>query len=332
MMNLRIFLFVSLASLHSMSLADTLAPSLLELKEHADGSISMKWKMSLAKASTVNLRPLLPVGCDPVLQSELERDQVRHTEWDLNCEADSLVGKTVSAQGLASSGVSVLLKVHMRDGQFYQRILSAENTGYTVPEAQDRLEIFSDYVVMGVHHLLVGVDHILFVTCLVLLVTARRTLIWVVSSFTLGHSVTLSLSTLGLVPISTALAEVFIAFSVLYAAVELLNNNDKSLIKRYPALMAGLFGLLHGLGFASVLADVGVPHLHIPLSLFAFNVGIEIGQLLVIFLFLVLAFLLRRFIGKVTGHEVEVGELKPKLVIYAVGCLSSLWFWERLLG
>jgi len=332
MINLRFFLFIILTSFGSLSLADALAPSMLELKEHGQGHISMKWKMSLKKASTVKLTPVLSAGCERVLRSEQERDQVRHTQWDLYCESDSLVGKTISMQGLASSGASVLLKVHLRDGQFYQRILSSDNTSYEIPEAQSRLEIFSDYVAMGIKHLLVGVDHILFVTCLVLLVTARRKLIWVVSTFTLGHSVTLSLSTLGLVTISTALAEVFIAFSVLYAAAELLSENDKSLIRRYPALMAGVFGLLHGLGFASVLADVGVPQLHIPLSLFAFNVGIEIGQLIVILLLLVLAFLLRSFIGKLKSREVKVGELKPRLPIYAVGCLSSLWFWERLLG
>jgi len=332
MINLRFFLFVILTSFSSLSLADALAPSLLELKEHADGQLSMKWKMSLKKASTLKLAPVLSSGCEQVLKGEQERDQVRRTLWDLHCESDTLVGKTISMQGLDSSGASVLLKVHLRDGQFYQRILSSDNTSYEIPEAQSRLEIFSDYVAMGIKHLLVGVDHILFVICLVLLVSERRKLILVVSMFTLGHSVTLSLSTLGLVTVSTTVAEVFIAFSVLYAAAELLDKNNKSLIRRYPAMMAAAFGLLHGLGFASVLSDVGVPQLHIPLSLFAFNVGIEIGQLIVIFVLLGLAFLLRSFMGKLKGREVKVGELKPKLPIYAVGCLSSLWFWERMLG
>jgi len=332
MTNLRFFLFIILTSFSSLSLADALAPQLLELKEHAQGHISMKWKMSLKKVSPLKLAPVLSNGCEQVLRDEQEAGQIRHTQWDLHCVSDTLVGKTISMQGLDSSGASVLLKVNLRDGQFYQRILSSENTSYKVPEAQSRLEVFSNYVAMGVKHLLVGVDHILFVICLVLLVTARRKLILVVSMFTLGHSITLSLSTLGLVTVSTALAEVFIAFSVVYAAAELLDKNNKSLIRRYPAIMAAAFGLLHGLGFASVLSDVGVPQLHIPLSLFAFNVGIEIGQLIVIFLLLALTFLLRSFIGKVKGREVKVGELKPKLPIYAVGCLSSLWFWERMLG
>jgi len=332
MINLRFFLFIILTSFGSLSLADALAPQLLELKEHAQGHISMKWKMSLKKAPAVKLAPMLSSGCEQVLKGEQERDQVRHTLWDLHCVSDTLVGKTISMQGLNASGASVLLKVHLHDGQFYQRILSSDNTSYEIPEAQSRLEIFSDYVSMGIKHLLVGVDHILFVICLVLLVSIRRKLILVVSMFTVGHSITLSLSTLGLVTVSTALAEVFIAFSVVYAAAELLDKNNTSLIRKYPAIMAAAFGLLHGLGFASVLSDVGVPQLHIPLSLLAFNVGIEIGQLIVIFVLLGLAFFLRTFIGKVKGREVKVGELKPKLPIYAVGCLSSLWFWERMLG
>jgi len=327
MINLKFFLFVILTSFGSLSLADALAPSLLELKEHDGGHISMQWKMSLKKASPLKLVPALSSDCEQVLKAEQETGQIRRTLWELHCGSNTLVGKTLSMQGLDSSDVSVLLKVHLRDGQFYQRILSAENTSYKVPEGQNRLEIFNDYVAMGVKHLLVGVDHILFVTCLVLLVTARRKLVWVVSMFTLGHSVTLSLSTLGLVTISTALAEVFIAFSVVYAAAELLNKNDKSLIRKYPALMAAAFGLLHGLGFASVLSDVGVPQLHIPLSLFAFNIGIEIGQLIVIFVLLGLSFLTRTLMKKV-----RVGEVSIKLPIYAVGSLSSLWFWERMLG
>ena len=327
MINLRFFLFIILTSFGSLSLADALAPQLLELKEHAQGQISMKWKVSLKKASPLKLAPVLSGGCEQVLKGEQEAGQIRHTLWNLHCVSDTLVGKTIFMQGLNSSGASVLLKVHLRDGQFYQRILSAESTGYEVPEAQSRLEVFSDYVAMGIKHLLVGLDHILFVICLVLLVAARRKLILVVSMFTLGHSITLSLSTLGLVTVSTALAEVFIAFSVVYAAAELLDKNTKSLIRKSPAVMAAAFGLLHGLGFASVLSDVGVPQLHIPLSLFAFNIGIEIGQLIVIFALLGVSFLTRTLIRKVGVAEVSI-----KLPIYAVGCLSSLWFWERMLG
>lgn len=327
MINLRGFLFLILAIFSSMTLSDALAPSLLELREHEEGHISMKWKMSLKKASSIKLAPVLSNDCRQVLQDEQEAGQIRHTLWELHCTSDTLVGKTLSMQGLESSSVSVLLKVHLRDGQFYQRILSAENTGYKVPEAQSRLEIFSDYVAMGIKHLLVGVDHILFVICLVLLVSVRRKLIWVVSMFTVGHSITLSLSTLGLVTVSTAMAEVFIAFSVVYAAAELLDKNNKSLIKKYPAIMAAAFGLLHGLGFASVLSDVGVPQLHIPLSLFAFNVGIEIGQLIVICILLGLSFLVHTL-----SQKLKIGKVKAKLPIYAVGCLSSLWFWERMLG
>lgn len=322
MINVRALLFLLVATFSSAVFADALAPSLLELKEHSEDHTTMKWKVSLKNAPTRNITPVLSSDCQQVLEDEQELDGIRLTSWELRCNANTLVGKIISMHGLESSGASVLLKVHLHDGQFYQRVLSAENSTYRIPEAQGRLEIFSNYIVLGIKHLLVGVDHVLFVTCLVLLVSARRKLILVVSLFTVGHSITLSLSTLGLVTISTALAEVFIAFSVVYAASELLDNNDSSWLKKYPAVMAAFFGLLHGLGFASVLSDAGIPQLHIPLSLFSFNVGIEIGQVIVISILLGLWRLLRDFIGQV----------KIKFPVYVVGCLSSLWFWERTLG
>ncbi len=322
MNNYRTFLLLILTVFSSVALADTTTPSLLELEEGADGHISMKWKVSLNNVSALKIAPVLSSDCKQVLKDEQENNRILHTVWELQCSGNKLVGKTISMHGLDSSGASVLVKVNLRDGQFFQGILTDENSSYQVPEEQNPLAVFTDYVAMGVTHLLIGLDHILFVICLVLLVPLRRKLIWVVTMFTVGHSITLSLSTLGLVNVSTTLAEVFIAFSVLYAAAELLDNNKQSLLKMYPAVMAAAFGLLHGLGFASVLADVGVPQLHLPLSLFAFNLGIEIGQLIVISVLLGFSFLVRRFIG----------EVKVTLPIYAVGCLSGLWFWERILG
>lgn len=331
-MNRVVFSLIACLIFSSASTADSLAPSLLELREYSADRISMSQKLSLKKASTTNasatnLSPSLSGGCESILIDEYDINQIRRSEWELNCRTNTLIGTTISVDGLSVTGSSVLLKIHLHDGQFYQRILSAENSRFTIPSTQGRIEVFSDYVLMGVQHLLIGLDHILFVACLVLLVARRRTLVWVVTMFTLGHSITLSLSTLGLINVPTALAEVFIAFSVLYAASELLDKKNASLIKQYPAVMAAAFGLLHGLGFASVLSDVGVPQLHIPLALFAFNIGIEIGQLIVIFGLLGLSLLLRTALKAVNTKGIKI-----QLPIYLVGCLSSLWFWERILG
>lgn len=322
MANFRMLVLLIFALFSAKALSDTTAPSLLELEEGAQGHILMKWKVSLKNVSVLKLAPRVSNDCKQILKDEQEIEKILHTSWEITCSENTVVGKTVSMHGLDASGASVLLKVQLRDGQFYQRILTAENNSYPVPEEQNSLEVFTDYVTMGIKHLLIGLDHILFVICLVLLVPVRRKLIWVVTMFTVGHSITLSLSTLGLVTVSATLAEVFIAFSVLYAASELLDKNENSLLKKFPAIMAATFGLLHGLGFASVLSDVGVPQLHLGLSLFSFNLGIEIGQLIVISILLGGAFLVRRFIG----------EVKVTLPIYAVGCLSAFWFWERILG
>jgi hydrogenase/urease accessory protein HupE len=141
--------------------------------------------------------------------------------------------------------------------------------------------VLSSYVRLGVLHISTGPDHLLFVLGLVLLVVGRRRLLWTITAFTVGHSVTLSLASLGLVHIPPAPIEVAIALTLLWVAIELARDRAQpTWSRRFPWALAFVFGLLHGLGFAGALAQVGLPDSEIPLALFGFNVGIEIGQLI----------------------------------------------------
>ena len=141
--------------------------------------------------------------------------------------------------------------------------------------------------------------------------------------FTVGHSITLSLATLGLVRFSQSLAEVFIAISIIVAFAEVAKRQAGSIANWKAYLMAGGFGLLHGLGFASALREVGLPAGDIPMALLAFNVGIELGQLLVIGGLIVLSVGLQRAGLRLHGWWKAVP-------LYSAGSLAGFWFWQRL--
>src|SRR6185295_4271413 len=141
-------------------------------------------------------------------------------------------------------------------------------------------DVAASYLRLGIEHILTGFDHLLFVLGLCLLIAGRRPLLWTLTAFTAGHSVTLSLAALGFVHVPQAPAEAAIAVTIVILARELARpSTTPRLLRRRPWAMAALFGLLHGLGFAGALADIGLPAGDIPLALFSFTVGIEIGQI-----------------------------------------------------
>ncbi|HET9976376.1 MAG TPA: HupE/UreJ family protein [Burkholderiaceae bacterium] len=200
--------------------------------------------------------------------------------------------------------------------------------------AVDRWAAFTDYLREGVWHIWIGLDHILFLLSLllpsVLLWSAAarwqpagraRDAFWdvlrIVTAFTVAHSITLSLAVLGVIELPSRLVESVIALSVVVAAL----NNLKPLVTRRLWMVAFGFGLVHGFGFATVLADLGLPREALALALVGFNLGVEVGQLALVLAFLPLAFALRRTVFY--RRWVMVG---GSLVIAA---LAATWFAER---
>ena len=180
-----------------------------------------------------------------------------------------------------------------------------------------------DYVVLGVEHILTGFDHLLFVVALTLLVRQRRALVLTITAFTLAHSLSLAGTVLGLVHVPSPPVEASIALSIVLVCAECLRPAG-SLTQRAPWLVAFAFGLLHGLGFASALLELGLPERHVPLALLFFNVGVELGQLGVI-----------AAVTGVGGLVAHAGLrrvwLRPS-VIYAMGTLAACWSLERALA
>lgn len=306
--------------------AHVFAPALLEIREIGPERLAVRWKQPQIRQMGSVLEPMLPEGC----HSDTPETRIEGTgitsEWFADCPS-SLVGRTIEVRGIAGSGANVLLRVILLDGRTLRQVLKPEAPSFTVPERQSSFSVAADYTTLGVEHILTGWDHLLFVLGLVLLVGWGSKLFWTITAFTLGHSVTLALAVLGVVNVPQALIEALIAASIYFLAVELVRKKPGhlTLIERMPWLIASAFGLLHGLGFAGALTEVGLPADEIPLALFSFNVGIELGQL---------AFVAAVLIAWVALRALPVrwprwATLAPA---YGIGSLGAYWFFERLSG
>lgn len=181
------------------------------------------------------------------------------------------------------------------------------------------------YTALGVEHILSGIDHLLFVLALLLIVRDTWTLLKTVTAFTVAHSITLAMATLGLASVPSAPVEAAIALSIVFVAAEGLRAGPPSLTVRYPWLAAFAFGLLHGFGFAGALAELNLPAREVPLALLCFNIGVELGQIL----FVVVVLAVRHVLRMLPGRRPAWVSAVPG---YAIGTIATLWFMERLGG
>lgn len=305
--------------------AHPLDPALLELWESGDGAVEVLWRLPLTQPMDASLRPVLPDRCAPASVPEVSQSGAHVTQrWRLACGARRLVGERIGVEGLRERKTDALLRVHLADGRLAQAVLRGDAPFFTVPPRAGPLDVVYAYLALGLEHILTGPDHLLFVLGLVLLVRGRQ-LLWTITAFTLGHSVTLSLAVLGFVHIPPRPVEALIAGSIFVVAVELTRQAQGRTLwmGRVPWAMACAVGLLHGLGFAGAMAQVGLPAHDIPLALVSFNGGIEVGQLL--FVGLVLA--ARAALGLSPVPWPRAATLIPA---YAIGSLAAFWVFERV--
>jgi hypothetical protein len=180
---------------------------------------------------------------------------------------------------------------------------------------------------MGTIHILEGVDHLLFVLALLLIVSGIMPLLKTVTAFTVAHSITLALATLGVVHVPAAPTEAIIALSILFLATEIIHkhNGQISLTEQYPWMIAFIFGLFHGLGFAGALSEIGVPQHEVPLALFMFNVGVETGQLLFIAAVVSMMALFRRL-------SLQTPQGAWRVLPYGIGSVVAFWTIDRVMS
>lgn len=304
--------------------AHPLAPALLELHELGDRRVAVTWKTALQRAPGVEIAPVLPAGCRDENEPQVSADGESVTAtWTLCCDAPSLVGARVGVDGLRRAKIEALVRVTLADGRVIRSVLRAAEPRLTIPPRERRLDVLRAYAGLGIEHILSGFDHLLFIAGLLLLVRGGWLLVETITAFTVGHSITLSLAALDLVRVPARPIELLIALSVFVLAVELARPPDPpSLLRRRPWIMAFAFGLLHGLGFASALREAGLPQADVPLALFSFNLGIEIGQLAFVAALLLAAAALRR-------TRLRWPRWAAQIPLYVIGSLAAFWCFER---
>lgn len=304
-----------------------LLPGYLELTETSPQVYDVLWKLPLQRGAKLPLAPRFPQDCsqDGNLETRLERRALVYRA-ELSCKS-SLQGRTVSIDGLRSVGTEVLLRLVPLDGSGTQTTLiqpemAQVQLGSDSSDAQQTSAL--TYLRLGIEHILLGVDHLLFVLGLLLIVRDGWTLLKTVTAFTVANSVTLSVAAIGVIQVPAPPLNAAIALSILFMGREVVRTwrGQTSFTIRRPWIVAFGFGLIHGFGYASGLAELGLPRGELLLALLLFNVGIEIGQ--DVFVGLVLA--LKRAFRQL---EIVWPLWALRLPGYAVGIAGAFWTLEH---
>jgi hydrogenase/urease accessory protein HupE len=289
---------------HEISMAE------IELRETAQGEFLWQWTASGNRPASDQLEPVWPAHC-------------RADANVLRCGKQGLSGE-LSVAGVGKEYSAALVKVFWAGGEKRVYTLTAAQPVVRLwGSADDRrgmADIAAAYGVLGVVHILTGFDHLLFVVALLFLVGFNRRLLWTITAFTVAHSLTLGLSALGWLALRRPPVEAAIALSIVLVAAEALHQRQ-TLSRRWPALVAFVFGLVHGLGFAGALEEIGLPQNHLLVALLTFNLGVEAGQLLVVALASGLHFLARR---------IPSLELARVPALYAIGAVAAYWSIDRI--
>ncbi len=322
-------------------------PALLQLTETAPERFTVLWKQPVVQDRRLPIDPVLPDHCRPLAEPRPEVvGGALVQRWEVAC---ALREGSVNIKGLARTLTDVLVEVRRLDGNETRVLLNSSAPSFDLQDPSPRV---AAYLILGVEHLLLGIDHVLFVLGLVLFIPNRWALLKTITSFTLAHSITLALSVMGFVQVPQGPVEAVIALSILFLARELLlpQAQRSVLTQGRPWVMAFIFGLLHGLGFAGALAEIGLPREQLTLALFLFNVGIEAGQILIIALALMVFWALRRLselaaarwslieratlwnaAGSSGATELRLAPINTALV-YCMGAMATFWTIDRVLA
>ncbi len=305
--------------------ADELRPGYLELTQQDAQHWKMVWKAPILGGVATRARPAMPPFCKLTpLDSRLDSGSVIATGL-FTCSGP-IEGKEVGLAGLEAGYTDALLRVAPLGRPVQTERLTQDRPMVIVTARPDAWQVARTYLLLGIEHILTGYDHLLFVVSLVLLLGRLGTIVRAATAFTLAHSLTLIGSTLGLIGLPQAPVEALIALSIMFLAVEIVKQQEGAprLSERIPWVVAFLFGLLHGFGFAGALREIGLPESDVPTALLTFNVGVELGQLVIVAACLTVMALIRRASPRA---------LRPATLVatYAIGITASFWFLQRLL-
>lgn len=302
-------------------------PAYLELNGISPHRYSVLWRTPLLSGQRLPVVLKLPEGVRNISEPAVQTLADSLIERRIIEAQGGLAGKRIEFVGLQATITDVLVRVEGHDAQHATTLVRPSQPWIDIHASPGMLSVAGAYLWHGIEHILFGFDHLLFVLALTLIVRSGRALLFTVTAFTIAHSVTLSLATLGIVHLPGPPVEAAIALSILLVAYEMtrLQRGEASLTATWPWVVAFAFGLLHGFGFAGALTSIGLPPGDIPLALFSFNVGVELGQLV--------------FIGAILGGLACVRWLAPSPTIephvlsaatYAIGSLAAFWLFQRL--
>jgi hydrogenase/urease accessory protein HupE len=301
-------------------------PAYLEVKETAPGQFNVLWRTPVLAGMRLPVVLKLPDDVknlnEPDIQ-ELADSFVERRRIDAG--PNGLAGKRIEFPGLQMTITDVLVRVEMLDGRKWTTIIHPSQPWVEVTAAQTRMEVMATFILQGIRHILFGADHMLFVLGLLLIVKDRWMLLKTITAFTVAHSITLAIATLGYAEAPMLPLNAAIALSILFLGPEIVRSwrGESSFTIRHPWVVAFAFGLLHGFGFASALTSAGLPKAELPVALLSFNVGVEIGQLSFVALILLLERAFRIL-------EVRWPRWAQAIPGYTVGSLGAFWTVQRL--
>jgi hydrogenase/urease accessory protein HupE len=305
--------------------AHEVRPAYLELRETTTGEFSVLWKTPARGEMRLALSPEFSAShknITPFVTRQTETAAVQ--TWNIRT-VQPLRGQTVRIRGLERTMTDVLVRIEFADGISWVQRLTPSNPVATVPVEQSAWEVAGQYSKLGVEHILLGIDHLLFVLALLMITRGTMRLVKTITAFTVAHSITLGLATLGFIHVPSRPVEALIALSIVMVAAEIIHTRRgiEGITARAPWIVAFSFGLLHGFGFAGALNEVGLPEGHIPVALLFFNIGVEAGQLL--------------FIAAVMGVmaafrqvHIQMPQWTEYIPPYTIGSVAMFWVFQRV--
>jgi hypothetical protein len=315
---------LALLALAAAARAHEARPLYVELRETGRGEIVAQWRVP-ASVPRFDLPELALTGCTAGAE-RTEQDVGDAILRSARFRCASANPALEVRYPLANPSIQTLIRFARASGETHTALLSPEESRWTPPARATKRSVAAQYAALGARHISEGVDHLLFLACLLLLARTVRRVAAAVSGFTLAHSVTLALASLNVVRLPSAAVEATIALSVVFLASELARSPRDSLTRRAPLLASTAFGLLHGFGFAGALREVGLPQTEIPLALFAFNVGVELGQLAFVMAALALTALARR----AWRERADAWQRLERAAAYGAGCIAAYWTLDRV--
>jgi len=308
--------------------AHEIRPALLQIEETEPGVFEVTWKLPGKGDRALGLEPVLPENLTAIAPPTVRRVPAAWVQRaTYKSDGTPIVGRSISIDGLSGVRTDVLLRIELQGGSTHSAILRPNSPTFEIPARESKTEVALETYRMGIIHILEGYDHLLFLLALMLIVTGFWRLVKTITAFTVAHSITLALATLGVVNFPTAPTEAVIALSIVFLAAEVIRIRDgeEVLTQRYPWVVAFAFGLIHGLGFAGALSQVGIPEYEVPLSLLMFNLGVETGQIAFV---TVVAFAL----AAIRRIPITPPRGAWRLAPYTIGGLATFWTIQRLVS